>query len=484
MSIKEDSIRSFFWKLLERFGSQITFLIVQIVMARILLPDAFGMLAVMLVFINVSGCIVQSGLNTALIQAKTIDNKDYTTVFVLSFGIALVLYLALFLFAPIIADFYKMPQIIWPFRVVGLILLINAFNSVQVAKVTRDFELKKLFISTLTSALISGVAGIVFALVGFGVWALVFQQVIMQLFSSVILQVQINWKPGLRFSLKKAKELYSFGWKLMVSSLLDQAYQGMYDLIIGKNYSSTELGYFSQGKRFPQTIVSLFDGSLRTIALSTLSRVQDNKETVKNVSRIIMKSSMFVIAPTVVFLAVFASPLVSLLLTDKWAAAVPFIQIMSAGYILWPIHTSNIQAINAIGRSDIFLILQIIKVAFGIGLVLLVVFLGGDIYMIAMCTIVASIFAVFVNAFPNRKLISYYIHEQILDVLPSLLIAGASGLIASTMMLLGLLHVFSLLLGFLLMTVVYAGLSMLFNKGTLNLVVLSIRETFTKKERE
>jgi len=481
MSIKQDSIRSFAWKLLERFGNQSVLLVVQIVMARILLPADFGMLAIMIVFIGILNCFVQSGLNTALIQAKEVTEKEYSTVFIVSFLIAIILFGVLFFASPYIAYFYDMPQIVWPLRILGLSLLVNAYYSVQTAKVTRDFELKKLFSSTIVAVLLSGTAGILLAIFNWGIWALVAQQVLLQLCSCLCLHFQIDWKPSLLFDSKRAKELFSYGWKLLASGLLDQAYQGMYDLIIGKTYSATNLGYFSQGKRFPQTIVGLFDGSLQSIALSTLSRLQDDKNQLRNTTRIVMKVSMFVIAPTVIYLAVFAPNIISLLLTDKWIAAAPFMQIMCAAYIFWPVHTSNLQAINAIGRSDIFLKLQIIKVVFGASLVVLVVVSGGDIYALAFCAVVASIISVFINAFPNKKLIGYPIREQILDLLPSLLLALIAGALAWLLTLLTLNSILTLSLGFLLMGVLYIGLSKLFNKNSFILIIETMKELFNKR---
>jgi len=482
VSLKEDSIKSFLWKFLERFGSQAITLIVQIVMARILLPSDFGMLAIMVVFLNISNCFVQSGLNTALVQSKEVNSRDYSTVFLFSCGVALILFLLVFFFAPIIAGFYGLPQLIWPFRVMALSLLINSLYSVQTAKVTRDLELKKLFLSTLVASTISGVAGVFLAFQGFGIWALVAQQILFFMCACLVLQFQIKWKERLTFSPQRAKELFAYGWKLLVSSLLDQAYQGLYDLIIGKRYSDVDLGFFSQGKRFPQTIVSMFDGSLQAIALSTLSRLQDSKEDVKNVARIVMKTSMFVIAPTVVYLAVFASPLVILLLTEKWIGAIPFLQIACASYILWPVHTSNLQAINAIGRSDVFLKLEIAKVSVGTCLVILVIMLGGDIYALALCTVVSSVVAVLINAFPNKKLIGYSIKEQFFDFLPPIVLAVISGFIAFSLTLFGLNNVLILLLGFIAMVVVYLGLSWLLNRATLVYVCTSLIDVFKGKK--
>lgn len=396
-------------------------------MARILAPAEFGALAIMLVFVNVGNVIVQSGLNTSLVQSDRIDDSDLSTVFWLSFGTSAALFLVVFLAAPAIANFYTMPQIVWQLRALGLLLLITAFNSVQVAIVQRELQLRKVFNATLVAVTISGAAGIVSAQAGAGLWALVLQQLIYQFANCIVLGFQVRCFPQFLFDCKKARKHFSYGWKLLLSGLLDTGYQSLSDLLIGKQFSALSLGLVSQGKKYPQAIGSLLDGAIQPVMLSAVSRVQEDPTNVKRLVRRALKTSTFLIVPAMTLFAVAAKPIVGIVLGEKWLPCVPFLQMYCFIYALLPLHTTNLQALNGMGRSDLFLKLELIKKAYGICFILYAAFKLKDVYLMVAMYMITGIISTFVNAYPNKRVIGYSYSEQLRDIAPAFMISALAG---------------------------------------------------------
>ncbi len=427
---------SVFWKLLERAGTQSIQFIVQIILARLLLPEMYGTVALVTVFITLAQVFVQSGLGTALIQKKEADNVDFSSVFYLSLGLAGVLYALLFVFAPFISRFYHDAELIPVLRVLGLILFFGAVNGIQNAWVSRHMMFKELFKRSIGALLISGTAGIIAAYAGLGIWALVIQQLTNQAAVTVIMWFTVKWRPIRAFSLGKVKALFSFGWKLLLSSLLDQLYRDLRTLVIGRIYSSSTLGFYNKGEQFPKIIVSNINGSIQAVMLPALSAHQDDRQRVKAMMRRAIKTSSFIMFPMMVGMAVVAEPMVLLLLTEKWLPAVPFLQVFCFTYMLWPIHTANLQAINALGRSDIFLKLEIIKKI--IGIIILVISVPMGVYAIAMGGVISGISSSFINAWPNKKLLNYSYAEQLKDIAPAL---GLSLLMGAIVFLIGTLPI-------------------------------------------
>lgn len=422
---KSRVITSLLWKFMERGGTQGIQFIVQIVLARLLVPKDYGIIALISIFIVIANVFVQSGFNTALIQKKDADEVDFSSVFYLSLFVAGLLYLILFFTAPLVADFYNIHQITLVLRVLSITLFFGAFNSIQNALVSRNMQFKMLFYSSLGAILMSGIVGIVLAYLGLGVWALVAQQLTNQFMITVIMWFTVKWRPKLIFSFKRVKGLFSYGWKLLVSSLIDNLYMNLQSLIIGKIYNPSMLGFYNRGDQFPKVIVSNINGSIQSVMLPVLASEQDNRKRVKNMVRRSIVTSSFVLFPMMCGLAVTAEPLVKILLTNKWLPCVPFLQIFCASYALWPIHTANLQAINALGRSDIFLKLEVIKKI--IGLTILVISIHFGIYAIAVGTLISGIISTFINAYPNLKLLNYSYKEQIKDIMPSLLLSLIMG---------------------------------------------------------
>ncbi|QRZ33792.1 lipopolysaccharide biosynthesis protein [Lactococcus lactis] len=425
---KSEVVSSLFWKFMERVGAQGIQFVVTIILGRLLLPRDFGIIALLTIFIAVANVFIQSGFSSALIQKKSTDNLDYSSVFYLSLFIAAIFYIILFLAAPIIATFYRNMNLIPILRVISLTLFPGAFNSIQVAYISKRLEFKKLFFGSFLAGIISGIIGISLAYLNFGVWALVYQQLISQISVCFILWFTVCWRPQLIFSFHRIKELFNFGWNILLSGLLNTVYNNIQSLIIGRVYSPAILGLYNRGQSFPTLFVTNIDSSIQAVLLPTMAEYQNDKEKVKNIVRRAIMTSSFFIFPLMLGLAVVAKPLVLTLLTDKWLAAVPFIQIFCIGYAVWPMQTANLQAIISLGYTNIYLKLEIIKKIIGTFIIVISVFLG--VYAISWGFVIVSFISTFINAYPNLKLLNYSYGEQWKDILPSLILAiGMSALI-------------------------------------------------------
>lgn len=476
---KETIINSLLWKLMERSGVQGIQFILQIVLARLLTPDDYGIIALIAIFIVIANVFVQSGFNTALIQNKDSNDDDFSSVFYLSFFVATILYIILFLTAPTIANFYGVKQLVPVVRVLAITLFFGAFNSIQNAIIAKTMQFKKLFFSSSIAITISGILGIILAYSGFGVWALVAQQLLNQIIIVIVLLIILKWYPKLVFSFKRIKILFRYGWKLLLSSLIDTIYMNIRSLIIGKIYHPAILGFYNRGDQFPQIIVSNINGAIQSVMLPALSNEQENKEKVKNMVRRAIVTSSFIIFPMMIGLAVVAEPVVKILLTDKWLACVPFMQIFCISYALWPIHTANLQAINALGYSNIYLKLELIKKI--VGTVILVISLFFGVYAIAIGTLVNGIISTFINAYPNKQLLNYSYVEQIKDMLPSLFIAIIMGIITYFIRFLELSTPITLIIQMLVGSVSYIVLAKIFKLECYIYLVETLKNMFSKK---
>lgn len=456
-------------------------IIVQIVMARLLAPEQFGILSIMLVFVNLGNVVVQSGMSTAIIQAGHIERVDCSTVFWISFGISMVLYGAVFLSAPAIAGFYSMSGLVWPLRVLALLLVVNAYNAVQIALITRRLEMRKIFNATVASSAVSAVCGIGFALAGAGVWALVAQQLSYQVSNCIAHAVQLDWRPSLKFSFASARRLFGFGSRLLASGLLDQGYQSLSDLIIGRQFSASSLGFVSQGKKYPAAIGSLLDGAIQPVMLSAVSRVQDDLSSVKRLARRALKTSTYLIAPAMTFFAVTSPFLVPLLLGEQWEDSVWFMQVYCLVYALLPIHSTNLQVLNGVGRSDLFLKLELVKKAYGVVWIFVAAFVLCDVRLMVAGYLVTGILSTLVNAWPNRQVIDYSYSEQVRDILPAFLMAGVSALAASVVGAFGLAPLITTLFQAAVFVAVYLGLSLAFRVEALSYLLSTARSLLPRR---
>lgn len=477
---RESIIKSLLFKFFERCGYQGIAFIIQLVLARILAPSDYGVITMLTVFIAISQVFVQSGLNTALVQRKDTSEEDYTLVFWVSLLIAIILYAILFFSAPFIASFYNMPELSSVLRVLALILIPGAFNSIQNAKVQREMKFKQLLYCTVIGAIASGVVGITMAYAGLRFWALVGQQLTNQIVVCITLMSFIKWHPRMKFNFNRVKLFFSFGWKLLVSALIDTVYQNLTNLVVGKKYDSQTLGFYNRGNQFPNIFVTNINGSIQSVMLPALSKEQDNKDKMKSMMRRSIVTSSYILFPLLMGLAVCAEPLISLLLTDKWLPCVPYLRIFCFIYAFWPIHTANLQAINALGRSDKFLQLEVIKKLYGLIALVIAVFCFKSPMAIAIGSACTSIISCFVNAHPNKKLLNYSYIEQMKDIIPALGLSLAMGIIIYPIIFFHFSSLITLLIQIPVAIVVYWFLSKVFHVESYNYIVGALN-TFKKK---
>lgn len=448
---------NFIWRFAERCGAQLVTFIVSIVLARILSPSDYGTIALVTVFTTILQVFIDSGLSTALIQKKDADDLDFSSVFYFNFIVCLILYIIMFVSAPCIADFYKDSNLITIIRVISLTLIISGVKGVQQSYVSRNMLFKRFFFSTLGGTIFSAVLGIIMAYAGFGVWAIVFQQLSNNAIDTLILWITVKWRPIKKFSWIRLKHLLSFGWKMLASSLLDTVYNNLRNMIIGKLYTSADLAFYNQGDKFPKLIVTNINTSIDSVLLPTMSNEQDNHVRVKDMTRRAIKISTYIMAPLMIGLAFCARPIVQLVLTDKWLPCVPYLQIFCVSYLFWPIHTANLNAIKAMGRSDLFLKLEIIKKF--IGIILLIITMNISVMAMAYSLLISGLISQVINSWPNRYLLKYSYIDQIKDILPNIVMALIMGGFVYFISYLNLSNLVSLILQIALGGIIYLVLS-------------------------
>lgn len=425
MGTEKKILTNFIWRFAERCGSQIVTFVVSVVLARILAPSDYGTITLVTVFTTILQVFVDSGLGTALVQKKDADDLDFSSVFYFNCALCLVLYLGMFAAAPLIAKFYENTELVPIIRVISLTVVVSGLKNVQQAYVSRNMLFKRFFYSAIGGVVFSAVLGIALAKAGCGVWALVAQQLSNVAINTAILWITVKWRPKKMFSRERLKGLLSFGWKLLVSALLDTGYSTLRNLIIGKVYSTADLAYYDQGDKFPKVIVSNINTSIDSVLLPSMSSEQDDRERVKNMTRRAIKTSTYIMAPLMMGLAFCAEPVVTLVLTEKWLPCVPFLRIFCITYMFWPVHTANLNAIKAMGHSDWFLKLEIIKAVFCLAALLATVNFG--VTAIAYSALFTSAASQIINAWPNKKLLGYGYLEQVRDFAPGILLAVAMG---------------------------------------------------------
>lgn len=453
-------IANFFWRFAERCGAQAVTFIVSIVLARILAPEDYGQIALITVFTTIMQVFVDSGLGTALIQKKDADDLDFSSVFYFNFVVCLVLYAVMFVAAPFIAAFYNDVSLTPIIRVISLTIVISGVKGIQQSYVSRNMLFKRFFYATLGGTVFSAFLGIGLAYAGFGVWAIVAQQLSNTTIDTLILWLTVKWRPKKMFSWERLKSLLSFGWKMLVSALLDTGYNNLRSLIIGKIYSSADLAYYNQGDKFPSVIASNVNTSIDSILLPTMASVQDDSSRVKAMTRRAIKTSTYIMAPLMMGLAFCGSTVVPLVLTEKWLPCVPYMQIFCFTYMFWPVHTSNLNAIKAMGRSDLFLKLEIIKKI--VGMCLLLISMKISVMAMAYSLIVSSISSQIINSWPNKKLLNYSYLSQLKDILPGILLAVVMGVCVSFVPMLGLGKITTLVIQVPLGAAIYIALSAIF----------------------
>lgn len=419
---RSQALSGLMWRFLERFGAQGVTFVVSIILARLLDPEVYGIVAIVTVFTAILNVFIDSGLGNALIQKKDADDLDFSSVFFFNMFMCVVLYLLLFAVAPLIAKFYKMPLLTPVIRVMSLTVIISGVKNVQQAYVSKHLLFKRFFFATLGGTLGAAVLGIWMAYKGYGVWALVAQGLFNAAVDTLILWITVKWRPKLMFSLERFKSLFSFGWKLLVSQLIDTVYNNLRQLIIGKLYNADNLAFYNRGYMLPNVFVVNVNTAIDSVLFPVMSNAQDSVESVRAMTRRSIQVSSYLMWPIMLGIAAVSKPLVAVLLTEKWLPCVPYVIIFCISYAFLPMETANLNAIKALGRSDIFLRLTVIKKV--IGFVILAATMWFGPLIMAASNLFFSVLNQIINAWPNRKLLNYSYGQQITDILPSMLLSG------------------------------------------------------------
>lgn len=461
-TISRETVSSnFVWRLLERFGAQVVSFIVSIVLARLLDPEVYGDVALVLVFSSILEVFVDSGLGNALIQKKEVDDIDYSSVFYFNIVFCILLYGIMFVCAPFISDFYG-NDLTLVIRVLSLVIVISGVKNVQQAYVSKNMMFRKFFYATLAGTIGSAFVGIFLAYRGYGVWALVAQNLFNKIIDTVVLWITVGWRPIPAFSTKRLSVLFSFGWKLLVAQLFDTVYENCRSLIIGKKYSADSLAFYNKGKQFPMLIITNVGTSVDSVLLPTMSKEQDDRRMVAAMLSRSVKLSSFVIFPLLTGLAGVGTTLISIILNEKWLPCTPYMQVFCFAMMLTPISLSNLNAIKAIGNSGVYLKLEIVRKI--IGIITLVAFMWYGPMFIAFSYLLNQILGFYVNTLGAKKLLDYGPAKQLKDIIPSITCAAIM-LIGVNMT--GRVNVdvrFILLLQILVGIIVYSIASYLINK--------------------
>lgn len=460
--VKERSkiINGFAWTFLERISNTgITFLL-QIFLARLLLPEQYGLIAMINVFMAIAGVFVVTGFSSSLIQKKDADDLDFSTIFYCSFTVSVFLYVIIYLCAPLISKFYNMPALTDITRVYSISLILSSYNSVQRAVVSRTLMFRNFFYSTTIGSILSGITGIIMAYCGFGVWALVTQRLLNTILNIVVLQFIIEWYPKLIFSIKRAKKLLTFGVNILGASLMGTIFAEIRQLLIGKYYTAADLSFYNRGKSMPDLITSNVGSVINTVLFPSLSNHSNDPDALKNMTRRAIKISSYLMFYFLSMLTLTAKPVILLLLTEKWSPAIPYMQVICLANMIAVLSTINMQALKASGRGEILFKLEFIKKP--IFLVFVFIAVKISVMAVAITMPLYSIYAAYMNMRPNERVLGYTIKEQLTDFMPASFLSLAMAISILPFLFLGINEYLCVLLQLVIGTAIYWGLSVWF----------------------
>lgn len=429
---------SLIFKFLERILVKGLGLIVSVLLARILDPKEFGLIAIIMVFIDLSQTLIQSGLNTALVQSKAINEEDYSTVFYIGFVISIFLVIILYIGAPLIGNFYQSKELIWPLRIYVFSLIFASINSVQVAKLQKEMQFRESMICNLIATIVSGCIGICMAYNNFGIWSLIAYYFSNIIISCITMAPVAKLKIKRAFSVKRAKQLFDYGWKMLISAVLCSLYNNIRSLIIGKQFSAEDLGYYNRGQQFPDVIANTLDNSIQSVMFPVLSDVQDEKRKIKKILKSSVVVGSFLIIPTMLGFAAISESFICVLLTDKWLPSVLYLKIICLGNLTLSITSSNLVAIKATGRSDIYMKLEGIRRCIMLLILIFSIFLGRTIEAIVWGFAISSWIDAFIVLLPAKRLFAYGMKEQFKDMSKTIV---ASSIMAVFVYLIGRLEI-------------------------------------------
>lgn len=435
-SLKHKAVHGAKWSFIDNIANSGVSFLVGLILARLLTPAEYGIMAMIAVFVAVSNSIVDSGFSNALIRKVRIERVDYNTVFIFNLIVSIALYILLFVSAPAISLFFKELVLIDILRVIGLILIINALGIIPRTILVKSINFKTQTKVSIISSISSGLIGVGMAMTGWGVWSLVWQQLSRQIFNSLFLWIFCKWIPAWQFSIKSFKEMFGFGYKLLLSGLLDTLYKNVYYVIIGRFYSSAQLGQYTRAEQFNMIFSSNLTSIVQRVSYPVLSSIQEEPERLREAYRQIIKTTMLVSFACMLGLASVAKPLIIILIGEKWLPSVSFLQIICFSGMLYPLHAINLNILQVKGRSDLFLKLEIIKKIIAIGPIVIGVFYGIEFMLWG--SVLTSFIAYFLNSHYSADLICYSTIEQIKDIFPAF---AVSFIIAAIMWLFSLLDI-------------------------------------------
>lgn len=478
-SLQQKTFSGVAWGFVNNFATQIFFFIQGIILARILAPSDYGLVAMVAVFTAVSNVLVDSGFGSALIRKKNRTELDYSTVFDVNVCISLLLLIVLCSTSGLIAKFYRQPILAQIVCVNAVIIFLNSFMSIQGVKLTADLKFKQKNIINIVSAFASGITAIIMAFTGFGIWSLIYPNFITIVVNIILYWHFQHWFPGIRFSKESFRELFGFGSKLLASSLLDKIYTNIYPIIIGKCYSSDDLGYYTRASNYSQLPSTTVTGVLSGVAYPVLSDIQDDEERLSNAYRKLLRISAFIVFPVMIGLAALARPLIIVMITDKWEQSVIYLQILCLAMMWYPIHSLNLNLLNVKGRSDLFLKLEIIKKVLGVSILLITVPLG----ILALCigSVFSSLISLSINTHYTGKIIHMGFWKQMMDLVPVLAYSLSMGALVWVVTLFIPSYAMKLIVGIPLGAIYYFGIAYITKSSELDYLKIIIENNILSR---
>jgi len=420
-NLKQKTVSGLFWSFIDNFSKLGLTFVIGIILARLLTPYDFGLIGMTTIFIALSKSLMDSGFTQALIRKKDCTQADYSTVFFFNLLVGFTLYFVLFFCAPIISRFFEEPKLILIIRVIGIGIIVNAFTLVQRARLIKEINFKLQTKISVIASLFSGIIGITMAYRGYGIWSLVFQTLSSFFFTSFLLWIWNKWKPSFVFSKNSFNEMFSFGYKLLISGLIDTAYRNIYLLIIGKYFSTADLGFYTRADQFNNLPSSNITGVIQRVSYPMLSKIQDDPQRLKLAYQKVIKSTMLLSFTAMMIMAASAKPLILSLIGEKWLPSVIYLQLLCFVGMQYPLHAINLNMLTVQGRSDLFLKLEIIKKILAIPVIIIGITHGIKILILGM--IIISVISYFLNSYYSGKYIDYSSWQQLTDIFPSFVLA-------------------------------------------------------------
>ncbi|MUP46864.1 lipopolysaccharide biosynthesis protein [Gramella sp. BOM4] len=478
MSLKKKAAISLVWTFSQQFGNQLIGFIISIILARILLPEEFGLIGMIAVFIALGNALVHGGMSKSLIRSKEVNELDYSSVFYFNLIVSIGIYIILYFAAYPISRFYDRPILVEILQLYCLTFIIAGFSLVPLAQLTRNMDFKTQSLIALPSAIVGGFVGVILAMNGFGVWSLVWSHITTNLSNTLMVMVMVGWIPVLKFDRNKLKVHLNFGYRLTLSEILDRIFKNIYLIAIGKYFSAAQLGFYTRAETMNQLPVQNISRAFDRVTFPLFTKIQDDNIRLKDIYKRLMKMVVFIVTPVLLVLAILAEPVFRFLFTEKWLPAVPYFQILCVTGMILPLHTYNLGILNVKGRSDLFLRLEVIKKI--IIVIILAITIPLGIFPILYGQVCASILIYFINAHYTGKFINYPASEQLKDITPIVGLSIFTGLVVywidTSFFKTEMSDIFRLILGIGLGAIIYLLLAKLFNYKSLEELIKLLKD--------